>query len=75
MADLFSDDPPPPPRGAGRVAVSNPTYQPHRKRKTNLEGLAKNLRLGENGKYRWHWDPAFHAGIRNVGLRQQRMEA
>jgi pimeloyl-ACP methyl ester carboxylesterase len=57
------------------VADAISSYQPHRKRKTNLEGLAKNLRLGDNGKYRWHWDPKFHAGIRDVDLRQQRMEA
>ena len=22
-------------------------------------GLSKNLRLGRDGRYRWHWDPAF----------------
>lgn len=57
------------------VADAIASYQPHRKRKSNLDGLAKNLRLDANGKYRWHWDPKFHAGIRNVELRQQRMEA
>jgi pimeloyl-ACP methyl ester carboxylesterase len=34
-------------------------YQPHRPRPTDLSGLAKNLRLGEDGRWRWHWDPAF----------------
>lgn len=34
-------------------------YLPHRKRPKNLEGLSKNLRLGEDGRYRWHWDPKF----------------
>jgi pimeloyl-ACP methyl ester carboxylesterase len=34
-------------------------YQPHRTRPTDLSGLAKNLRLGEDGRWRWHWDPAF----------------
>ena len=57
------------------VADAISSYQPHRKRKTNLEGLAKNVRVDANGKYRWHWDPKFHAGIRNVDMRQQRMEA
>ena len=57
------------------VAEAIASYQPHRKRKNNLDGLAKNVRLAADGKYRWHWDPAFHAGIRNVDLRQQRMEA
>lgn len=34
-------------------------YQPHRKRPKDTSGLAKNLRLGEDGRWRWHWDPAF----------------
>lgn len=34
-------------------------YLPHRKRPKDTSGLAKNLRLGEDGRYRWHWDPAF----------------
>lgn len=34
-------------------------YMPHRPRPTNLAGLSRNLRLGEDGRYRWHWDPKF----------------
>lgn len=34
-------------------------YQPHRPRPKDLTGLAKNLRLGDDGRWRWHWDPAF----------------
>lgn len=34
-------------------------YMPQRKRAKNLDGLAKNLRLHDDGRYRWHWDPAF----------------
>ena len=34
-------------------------YLPHRKRPADLRGLTKNLRLGEDGRYRWHWDPKF----------------
>ncbi|MBI3257246.1 MAG: alpha/beta hydrolase [Actinobacteria bacterium] len=34
-------------------------YMPHRPRPKDLNGLRKNLRLGEDGRYRWHWDPAF----------------
>lgn len=34
-------------------------YNPHRKTTSNLKGLQKNLRLGEDGRYRWHWDPRF----------------
>jgi len=57
------------------VADAIASYQPHRKRKSNLDGLAKNVRIGANGKFRWHWDPKFHAGIRDVDARQQRMTA
>lgn len=41
-------------------AISN--YQPHRKRTRNLDGLAKNVRIGEDGRFRWHWDPAWRGG-------------
>jgi pimeloyl-ACP methyl ester carboxylesterase len=34
-------------------------YQPQRVRQRNLAGLEKNLRLGEDGRWRWHWDPSF----------------
>lgn len=37
-------------------------YNPHRPRPTNLAGLAKNLRQGPDGRWRWHWDPRFVAG-------------
>ena len=32
---------------------------PHRERPHNLDGLAKNLRKHDDGRYHWHWDPAF----------------
>jgi pimeloyl-ACP methyl ester carboxylesterase len=32
-------------------------YLPNRPRPKNLSGLEKNLRKGEDGRYRWHWDP------------------
>jgi len=38
-------------------------YMPHRPRPKDTSGLAKNLRLGEDGRYRWHWDPAFITDI------------
>ena len=34
-------------------------FLPHRPPPSDHSGLAKNLRLGEDGRYRWHWDPAF----------------
>jgi pimeloyl-ACP methyl ester carboxylesterase len=42
------------------------SYLPHRKRPRSLEGLRKNLRLGEDGRYRWHWDPAFMRGDNTI---------
>lgn len=33
-------------------------YLPHRERPRSIEGLKRNLRL-RNGRYYWHWDPAF----------------
>ncbi|HMQ57353.1 MAG TPA: alpha/beta hydrolase [Rhizobiaceae bacterium] len=42
-------------------------YLPHRKRPRSLDGLAKNLRLSTvDGRYRWHWDPAFLDGPRTI---------
>jgi pimeloyl-ACP methyl ester carboxylesterase len=37
-------------------------YLPNRSRPKSLSGLSKNLRLGDDGRYRWHWDPAFLNG-------------
>ncbi len=34
-------------------------YLPHRPRPESNEGLKKNLRLHEDGRWRWHWDPRF----------------
>lgn len=34
-------------------------YNPHRPRPSDLSGLAKNLRRGADGRWRWHWDPRF----------------
>lgn len=59
------------------VAEAIGNYQPHRKRPRNLDGLAKNVRLGADGKYHWHWDPAMRTGRRDsdVERRTVRLEA
>ena len=58
------------------VAEAIANYQPHRKRPRNLDGLAKNVRLGANGKYVWHWDPKRRAGQRiNDDYRQRLSDA
>jgi non-heme chloroperoxidase len=57
------------------VADAIASYQPHRTRPRSLDGLAKNVRLGEDGRYHWHWDPRFRAGRRDLEQRRQRLEA
>jgi len=57
------------------VADAIGSYQPHRTRPANLDGLAKNVRLGADGKYRWHWDPRFLAVRLDLGRRQGRLDA
>jgi pimeloyl-ACP methyl ester carboxylesterase len=37
-------------------------YNPHRPRPTDLSGLKKNLRQRDDGRWVWHWDPAFIGG-------------
>ena len=46
------------------AAESIAEYLPHRARPKDLSGLGKNLRLGDDGRYRWHWDPRFVNGMR-----------
>ena len=37
-------------------------YLPGRRPSSSHRGLKRNLRLGVDGRWYWHWDPAFHAG-------------
>lgn len=46
-------------RSIQEVADAIAAYNPHRPRPTDLTGLMRNLRLREDGRLRWHWDPAF----------------
>ena len=41
------------------AAKSISDYLPHRKKPKDLEGLKKNLRSKDDGRYYWHWDPRF----------------
>ena len=41
------------------AAAAIAAYTPQRKRKPNPEGLAKVLRKKPDGRWHWHWDPAF----------------
>ena len=49
--------------------------QPHRQQPRQLDGLAKNVRLGADGRYRWHWDPRYRAGHSDPVARRLRMKA
>lgn len=48
------------------AAAAIAAYLPNRPQPRSLDGLAKNLRQGADGRYRWHWDPAFIDGPRNI---------
>jgi non-heme chloroperoxidase len=50
-------------------------YLPHRPRPKDTSGLARNLRLRDDGRYYWHWDPRFMSGERTVNPGFNRLEA
>jgi pimeloyl-ACP methyl ester carboxylesterase len=41
------------------VADAVAAYNPHRPRPRSLDGLRKNVRRRDDGRWYWHWDPAF----------------
>jgi pimeloyl-ACP methyl ester carboxylesterase len=41
------------------AAESISRYLPHRPKPASSEGLRRNLRQGPDGRWHWHWDPAF----------------
>ena len=41
------------------VADAIAAYMPQQPRPASSAGLARNVRLGDDGRYRWHWDPRF----------------
>jgi pimeloyl-ACP methyl ester carboxylesterase len=48
------------------AAASIAAYLPHRPKPRSLSGLRKNLRHKADGRYYWHWDPAFLDGPRPI---------
>jgi pimeloyl-ACP methyl ester carboxylesterase len=57
------------------VADAIASYQPHRKRPRVLDGLRKNVRLDDQGRLRWHWDPRYLNGTRSgMSERGERMQ-
>ncbi len=64
------------------VADAVAGYNPHRPRPSNLEGLKKNVRQRDDGRWYWHWDPAFMVGrfgspdeTRTSVIQPERLEA
>lgn len=55
------------------VADAVAAYNPNRPRPTSTEGLKKNVRLGDDGRWHWHWDPAF-LDFGNEATRRMRLE-
>jgi pimeloyl-ACP methyl ester carboxylesterase len=49
------------------------TYLPHRPRPSDVSGLRKNLRRGDDGRYYWHWDPRMLDGV-GEGMEPERFE-
>ena len=52
------------------VADAIDRYRPRQRKARNLDGLAKNLRLGPDGRYHWHWDPRMLARPRESDERR-----
>ncbi|SAL69865.1 Alpha/beta hydrolase fold protein [Caballeronia choica] len=57
------------------VADAISQYRPQRARPSNLDGLLKNVRLADDGRYQWHWDPRFMARPFDLTQRYQRLSA
>lgn len=55
------------------VADAVAAYNPLRPRPRSLDGLRKNVREGADGRWRWHWDPAF-MDIQDEPQRDARVE-
>jgi pimeloyl-ACP methyl ester carboxylesterase len=58
MRDRAADGFATPEEAAAAIAA----YLPHRPKPKSLDGLRKNLRKAADGRYYWHWDPAFLGG-------------
>lgn len=45
------------------AAAAVAAYQPQRGQRSDTSGLKKNLRLHDNGRWYWHWDPSMLQGF------------
>lgn len=50
-------------------------FHPQQPQSPNPEGLTRSVRFGDDGKYRWHWDPRFLAWPRDLPRRHSRFSA
>ncbi|NML97091.1 alpha/beta hydrolase [Paraburkholderia sp. RP-4-7] len=57
------------------VADAITRYRLQQTRPRSLDGLAKNVRLGKDGKFRWHWDPRFIGHQHDRDRRHARLSA
>lgn len=57
------------------VADAVAAYRPGNRRPANVAGLRKNVRLGDDGKYHWHWDPSLLTGHPDLPEREARFDA
>ncbi|MDR5752390.1 MULTISPECIES: alpha/beta hydrolase [unclassified Caballeronia] len=55
------------------VAEAISEYRRTRSRRRDLDGLAKNVRIGNDGRYHWHWDPRFIAQPVDLRGRHERL--
>jgi pimeloyl-ACP methyl ester carboxylesterase len=54
------------------VAEAIRRYQPHRTRPVDTTSVRKNVRQGPDGRWYWHWDPAFLDPANLAGARRGR---
>ncbi len=55
-----------------QAAEAVAAYLPHRPRPRDGGGLMKNLRLRQDGRYHWHWDPALMRGAQTIDALERR---
>jgi pimeloyl-ACP methyl ester carboxylesterase len=61
--------------GLDEAAEAIAQYRSGRPRPRSLDGLAKNLRLHPDNRYRWHWDPKILDGFRGGESERHRILA